>query len=212
MIPSLLVFCILKLLFKACFRLEARAAENLPRTGNFIIAPNHTSYLDGFAVVLSLPFAEFRNLYFLGLSDYFAGPLKSRMAKIAHVIPIDSSKYLNKALHISAYVMRNGRSLIVFPEGERSPEGNLVEFKKGVGILAAEMGIAVVPAYISGAFESLPRGAAIPRFRKVTVTFGKPLRPGDIELSEKPAEVDEYQYLASVLRERVEALRERAGS
>ncbi len=186
--------------------------ENLPKSGNFIIAPNHTSYLDGFAVVLSLPFAEFKNLYLLGLSDYFAGPVKSRLAKIAHVIPIDSSAYLNKALHISAYVMRHGRSLVIFPEGGRSPGGNLLEFKKGVGILAAEMGIAVVPAYINGAFESLPRGAFIPRFRKVTVTFGKPLRTEDIEPSTKPAEMDEYQYFAYVLRQGVEMLRERGGS
>jgi long-chain acyl-CoA synthetase len=212
MLPSFLAFSVLKLLFKVCFRLEARAAENLPKTGNFIIAPNHTSYLDGFAVVLSLPFAEFKNLYLLGLSDYFAGPVKSRFAKIAHVIPIDSSAYLNKALHISAYVMRNGRSLLIFPEGGRSPGGTLLEFKKGVGILAAEMGVAVVPVCISGAFDSLPRGAVVPRFRKITVTFGEPLRKEDIEPSKKPAEIDEYQYFASVLRERVERLREREES
>ncbi|MDA8106017.1 MAG: lysophospholipid acyltransferase family protein, partial [Nitrospiraceae bacterium] len=88
----------------------------------------------------------------------------------------------------------------------------LLEFKKGVGILAVEMGAAVVPAYISGAFESLPRGRAIPRFKKITVTFGKPLRAEDIEPSKKPADIDEYQYFASALRERVERLREKAGS
>ena len=212
MVPSFLAHSFLKYLFKLCFRLEARGLENIPKAGNFIIAPNHSSYLDGFAVVLSLPFAEFRNLYALGLSDYFTGTAKGLFAKIAHVVPIDASAYLNKALHISAYVMRHGRSLLIFPEGGRAQGGTLLEFKKGVGILAVEMGAAVVPAYISGAFESLPRGRAIPRFKKITVTFGKPLHAEDIEPSKKPADIDEYQYFASALRERVERLREKAGS
>jgi len=193
----------LKLLFRTCFRLEARGIDNVPDGANFIISPNHTSYLDGFAVILSLPFSSFRNIYSLGLSDFFAGFLKSRFARVAHVIPIDSSSYLSKALQMSAYVLRNGRSLCVFPEGGRSRDGSVLEFKKGVGVLAVEMGVPVVPVFIRGAFEALPPGAFLPRCRKITVTFGKPLIAGDLDFPRKDDGVDEYQLFANELRERV---------
>ncbi len=209
MLPSHLVFALLKLLFKICFRLEARGLENLPKTGNFILAANHTSYLDGFAVILSLPFAEFRNLYSLGLSEFFTGPVKGRFAKLAHVIPIDSSAYLSRALQISAYVMRNGRSLIVFPEGGRSAAGTLLEFRKGVGILAAEMGAPAVPVSIRGAFEALPKGAVLPKCRKITVAFGRPLSAGNTAAMEKATGTDIYERFAYALRERVREIAER---
>ena len=206
MLPSRIVYAVMKVLMKLLFRLEARGLENISASGNFIIAPNHASYLDGFVVVLSLPFSVFRNLYLLGISDFFAGALKSWFAKRAHVIPIDSSAYLNRALQTSAYVLRHGRSLCIFPEGGRSSDNTLLEFKKGVGILAIEMGIPVVPVYIKGAFEVLPREAAWPKFRKISVTYGTPLVAKDIDFSKKPADMDDYQYFAYLIREKVKEL------
>ncbi len=208
MTPALLIHTFLRTLFKIFFRLDVKGIEHIPKEGNFIITPNHTSYLDGFAVILSLPFSYFKSLYSLGLSEFFTGFFKSRIAGISHVIPIDSSAYLNKALQMSAYVLKKGRSLSVFPEGGRSFDGKLMEFKKGVGILAVEMGVAVVPAFIEGAFEALPRGATIPNCVKITVTFGRPLLASDVDFSKKPEGIDEYQYFANVLRERVEGLKE----
>ncbi len=206
MLFSRILFALLKTVARLFFRLEAKGLENIPSAGSVIITPNHTSYLDGFVVVLSMPFARFKNLYLLGISDFFTGFLKSRFARIAHVIPIDSASYLNRALQTSAYVLKNGRSICVFPEGGRSADGTLLEFKKGVGILAVEMGAPVVPAHISGAFEALPRGAAFPKFTKITVTFGRPLSATGLDYAKKTAEMDDYQYFASELREKVREL------
>jgi long-chain acyl-CoA synthetase len=203
---TFLLYTFLKILFKLFFRLEAKGIGNLPLDRKFIIAPNHTSYLDGFAVILSLPFPFFKNIYSLGLSDYFTGPVKSRLAKTAHVIPIDSSSYLNKALQMSAFVLNQGRSLSVFPEGGRSFDGELMEFKKGVGILAIEMEVPVVPVFIKGAYEALPRAAVLPRFEKITVTFDKPLYAKEIDISDIRNGRDKYQQFADILRERVKSL------
>ena len=208
MLPAFMLYTFLRLIFKIFFRLEAKGIENIPADRNFIITPNHTSYLDGFAVILSLPFSYFKNIYSLGMSEYFTGFLKSWFAKKSHVIPIDATSYLNKALQMSAYVLKNGRSLSVFPEGGRSFDGNLMEFKKGVGILAVEMEAPVVPAFIEGAYEALPRGSARPAFRKIIVTFGKPLRASDIDFSVKPDGIDDYQHFANILRERVRELKQ----
>ncbi len=203
-------YALVQCLFRLCFRLEARGSEHIPSDANFIMTPNHTSYLDGFVAILCLPFGRFRNIYALGLREFFAGFLRSRFSRVAHVIPIDTASYLNKALQISAYVLRNNRSLCVFPEGGRSFDGELLEFKKGVGILAKEMGMAVVPVYIDGAFEALPRSAFFPRFRKISVYFGPPLRASDLDFSERPEGLDDYQHFANVLRERVENLKKTA--
>jgi long-chain acyl-CoA synthetase len=207
MIPSFLIHTLLRALFKMVFRLETKGIEHIPKDGNFILTPNHTSYLDGFAVILSLPFTNFRNLYSLGLREFFTGFLKSRLARMAHVIPIDSSVYLNKALQMSAYVLKNRRSLSVFPEGGRSFDGKLMEFKKGVGILAIEMGVPVTPVYIEGTLEALPRGAKIPKCKKITVIFGSPFYATDINFSKNPEGVDKYQHFVNILRERVKGLK-----
>jgi len=201
---------LLRLLCKLFFRLEARGVQNIPANRTFILTPNHTSYLDGFVLLLSLPFSYFRNIYTLGLRDFFTGALKGRLAKLSHVIPIDSTSYLNKALQTSAYVLKNGHSLSVFPEGGRSLDRNLMEFKKGVGILAIETSAAVVPVFIEGAIDALPRTAVWPRPAKITVTFGSPLYASDIDFSKKPADMDEYQYFADLLRERVKDLQKKS--
>jgi 1-acyl-sn-glycerol-3-phosphate acyltransferase len=104
--------------------------------------------------------------------------------------------------------LRNGKSLLVFPEGGRSFDGDLIEFKKGVGILSLELNVPVIPAYIKGSFEALPRGARWPQFREIEVFFGKPVYPSDIDLSRKPADMDNYQFFINEVRERVGKLKE----
>jgi len=100
--------------------------------------------------------------------------------------------------------------MAVFPEGGRTLDGNLMEFKKGVGILAIETSAAVVPVFIKGAIDALPRTAVWPRPAKITVTFGSPLYASDIDFSKKPAGMDEYQYFADLLRERVKDLQKKS--
>lgn len=198
---------LLKLFLKLFFRIDARGVENLPPSA-FIIAPNHCSNMDGFVVGTSVPLVVFRNLYFQGFQKYFQGWLPSLFARLAHVIPIDPETFLSRALQLSSYVLKNNRSLCIFPEGGRSIDGTPMEFKKGIGILAVEHNIPVVPALIEGTFEALPRGALWPKFSKIRLTIGKPLYPARIDFSEKPEGMDEYQFFANEVRERVRRLKE----
>jgi long-chain acyl-CoA synthetase len=117
--------------------------------------------------------------FYLGSSDYFDGPITSRIAKLIQVIPVDMDARLYSALQLSAYVLRQGRILCVFPEGKRARDGKLHEFKKGVGIIARELNVPIVPVAIRGTYEMLAPGKTVPKPAKVTVTFGKPILPGD---------------------------------
>ncbi|MEW6740083.1 MAG: AMP-binding protein [Nitrospirota bacterium] len=194
------------ILFKLFFRFKVQGKEHIPEHGPFVIAPNHASFLDGFVIASSVSYKTFKGLYFLGFQKYFAGRFRSWFAEVSHVIPIDPEIYLNKALQMSAYVLKNKKALCIFPEGGRSFNGSLMEFRKGIGVLAAEMDIPVVPAFIRGTFEALPRGAKFIRPSKIEVFFGEPIGVSDIDMQQKPEGIDEYQYFAEELRKKVIAL------
>jgi 1-acyl-sn-glycerol-3-phosphate acyltransferase len=127
---------------------------------------------------------------------------------MAHVIPIDPETHLMKAFRLSSYVLRTKRCLCIFPEGERSWSGNLREFKKGIGTLAKEHEVPVVPVWIDGTFQILRRGAKWPKPGKIRIAFGIPLKFDELDLSQKPPEKDEDQFFADEVRERVRQLRE----
>jgi long-chain acyl-CoA synthetase len=120
------------------------------------------------------------------------------MAGHIQVIPVDIDARLYRAMQMSAYVLRRGKILCVFPEGGRSRDGETKEFKKGVGILARELNIPVVPVAIQGTYEMLAAGKRFPRPTKVTVTFGKPFSPGGLD----------YDGIVKKLREEVVAMLE----
>jgi long-chain acyl-CoA synthetase len=196
----ILAMSLLKLIGKIFFKIEVRGVEHIPPPP-YIITSNHASNLDGFVIAIGVPIKAFMILYFLGFQKYFSNWFTSRFAKLAHVIPIDPETFLKKALQISGYVLKEGKALCLFPEGGRTYDGNLLPFKKGVGILAKELGVQLVPTLIEGTFEVLPRNALWPKFRKIKVTFGKPIHPGEINFSEKPSDMDDYEWIVSRLRD-----------
>ena len=196
---------IIKLIFRIFFRLEIKGIENIPHVP-FIIASNHYSNLDGFAVAAALPLNIYRTLYFQGFQKYFTSRLTAIFARLAHVIPIDPETYLGKALQLSAHVLKSNKALFIFPEGGRSYDGNIMDFKRGIGILALELNVPVVPASIKGSYESLPRGAYLPKFKKITIRFDKPFYPSLLDITGEQAGRDKYQLFADELKERVEKL------
>jgi long-chain acyl-CoA synthetase len=196
---------IIGLIFRLFFGLRVKGTENLPEPP-FIVAPNHLSNLDGFALASSFKSKTFRILFFQGFRTYFTGWGLSIFGRLAHAIPIDTETFLGNALRLSSYVLRNGRILCVFPEGGRSFDGKLMPFKRGVGVLAIKHDVPVVPALIEGTFEALPKGAFWPKCAKVSVCFGRPIYPGDLDISRRPQGIDEYQFFADQLREMVKGL------
>jgi len=134
--------------------------ENLPHAGGCIISPNHQGYLDPFIVCGALPFRVFRDLFFVGATEYFETPLMRWLARKLNLLPVDPDANLVSALRASAFGLRHGKVLLVFPEGERSIDGNVKRFKKGAVILAQYAGVPVVPVAIRGTFELWPRNRA----------------------------------------------------
>jgi len=179
-----MVLLLLKVVMKVYGRLSATGIENLPEKGPFIIAPNHLSLADAPSIAAALSWKTSSQAFSLGATEYFGGPILSKISRIFQVIPVDMETRLYNALQLSAFVLHRGKILLVFPEGSRSRDGSIKEFKKGVGIISKELNIPIVPVAISGTYAMLPSGSLFPKPSKIMVSFGKPVHPGGRDYEE----------------------------
>ena len=162
---------ILRVITLILWRLEARGAEQVPRTGPLLLVSNHISVLDPPLIGAVTP----RPLTFLAKAELFDIPIFGRFIKAVNARPVRRGGSDARALKDALRVLEEGRALLVFPEGTRGPEGVLRAAKPGAGMLAVLSGAAVVPVYIVGSGRAMPRGAALPRPGKIRVRFGAPL-------------------------------------
>jgi long-chain acyl-CoA synthetase len=196
------MFALNRIMMKGPFRLRVQGSENLPDEGPFIIAPNHVSYLDAFAVAAALDYSVLRRTYWAGWTGAaFSNPLTRLISRLAQVVPIDLGRTGLSSLAFGAAVLRRGQNLIWFAEGERSPTGSLQPFKPGVGMLLSYYPVPVVPVFIRGTYEAMPRGKFLRRLEQITVTFGEPFDPRGFHESARPRE-----QVVEAIRERVAEL------
>ena len=166
-----------KFFFKLYFRIKGEGTENLP-DGPFIIAPNHQSFFDGLFVSVFLKNKIMKNTYFYAKEKHLKNRLIRAFAKRNNVIIMDINRDLKNSLQKLAALLKNGKNIIIFPEGTRSYNGNIGEFKKSFAILSRELNVPVVPVLIKGAFKALPRGSHIPRpWKKIKIKFLEPVYP-----------------------------------
>jgi 1-acyl-sn-glycerol-3-phosphate acyltransferase len=162
---------LLVFLMRAWFGLRVRGAEHIPSSGPALIVSNHQSILDPPVI----GGAARRQIYFLAKAELFRIPLFGWLFWALHARPVRREGPDPRALRTAALLLEEGKALLVFPEGTRSLDGRLGEGKPGVGMLAVTSGAPVVPAYVSGTFKALPKGAAWPRRSQVSVSFGPAL-------------------------------------
>jgi long-chain acyl-CoA synthetase len=183
------MFALNRIMMGGPFRLRVEGIENLPDRGPFIIAPNHVSYLDAFAVAATLDYSVLRRTYWAGWTGAaFGNPLARLVSRLAQVVPIDLGRTGLSSLAFGAAVLRRGQSLVWFAEGERSPTGDLQPFKPGVGMLLSYYPVPVMPVFIRGTYDAMPRGKFLQRLEQVTVTFGEPFDPRSLDETTRPQE------------------------
>lgn len=209
-LDKMLTFIIVEfmyLIFRLFWSLKIEGRENLPKNKPFIICPNHSSFLDGFIIASSVGLKQELNLFFLGYSGYFKHPLISWAVKLARLIAIDPTASLTDAMQAAYFILKNNKSLCIFPEGERSIDGQIKTFKKGAGILIKETYCLIVPCYIKGSYQSWPRGQRFPKLFPLKVIFGRPCDREELKnAGTQFSSGDEYGTIALGLQEKVKEL------
>jgi 1-acyl-sn-glycerol-3-phosphate acyltransferase len=144
-----------------------------------IFAANHHSHLDT-GLLLSLLPERFRHKTVVAAAaDYFFDRrAKGTLHALAFgAVPVERTKVNRRSAVVATDLLADGWSLLIFPEGGRSPDGWAQEFRGGAAYLAVRSGRPVVPVYLEGTGHVWPKGQRLPRPHKVTVTFGTPISP-----------------------------------
>jgi 1-acyl-sn-glycerol-3-phosphate acyltransferase len=193
------------LFLKVWERYECFGAENVPDSGGCIVASNHVSFLDPPAVGAGV---GNRLVHFLARDTLFRGWLRNWFFTAVKCVPIDRTKGDVGALRKSLQILKEGKLLALFPEGTRSPNGELQPAKGGVGFLISKAGVPVVPAYVDGSFEAFPKGAKKIKRGHVRIFFGMPIRPDEIGALGTTRE--SYEEIGRLVMSRIAELRDRA--
>ncbi len=203
---GMLVLALNRLAMRGFFRLRVDGAEKLPRDGPFILTPNHTSFLDPSAIAAALPRRYLRNTYWAGWTGkMFAGPSSRLLSRIAGVFPVDQDRGPAGSLALGKAILERKQILVWFPEGRRSPTGEIRPFLPGIGILMQQTKVYAIPTLIQGAYDAMPRGRWLPRLRRIVVRFGEPM---DLDQLDAMGEgEDKADRIANGLQQAVAALR-----
>ena len=159
-------------------RPELTGAEHIPATGGAILASNHLSIVDS----IFLPFMVDRPVTFAAKSEYFTGTrpidrITSAYMRATNQLSVDRAQVRagQDMLEAALGLLREGALFGIYPEGTRSPDGRLYRGRTGIGWLALNSGLPVIPVAMSGTDRVLPPGHRIPRMAKIRISVGKPL-------------------------------------
>lgn len=197
MLSSLYNFfkAILYVFFRVFYRLEIIGQENIPKEGGVIIASNHVSYLDPPVLGVSIN----RRTTFMAREGLFRIPVLGTFVK-SFSFPVRRGKPQPSTIKEAVRRLNKGELIVIFPEGGRSPDGTLMEAKRGIGVIACLSKCAIIPAFISGTEKALPVGARFLHPAKIKVIFGKPIKPLENSLN-KDAQEKICESITNAIRE-----------
>nr|HPJ40314.1 AMP-binding protein [Spirochaetota bacterium] len=189
-----IVLAFLRVASKALWNVEVRNREML-QLDNTILVSNHQSYLDMVWIASSIPWKYRKDIYVTG---------KRRLSFLRFIFPILPIIYVDETngievLKAGADILRQGKTLVVFPEGTRTENGQLNEFMSGAAYLAKHLGKKILPVSVSGSYEIWPRRNRLPEFftsKKGYLTIGETI---------DPAQYDSVEALNDAMYNAVEA-------
>jgi len=172
-------------------RVRVVGRERIDPSAAFICMSNHQSNFDIPVLLGCLP-VPFR---WLAKAELFKIPIFGRAMRGAGYIPIDRSDRpaAIASLRQAAAAVRSGVSVVIFPEGTRSPDGGLKPFKKGGFVMAIEAGVPIVPVALRGTFDIMPKGRLLIRPAEVTLAIGDPIPVTGYDIHAKEALMEEVR-------------------
>ena len=175
-------FCVLYPSFTLGFGLRTEGSRNIPRSGAVLLLANHESFLDPPLIGV----AARRKLNYLARKTLFKSPPFAAYLRSMGTIPVDQEGVAKEGLRTSIDLLRAGKALLIFPEGERTPTGQMQAFKPGIQLVLRKAPVPIVPIGVAGAYEALPRHLKLPRLSplfwpatgaSIAISMGKPIPP-----------------------------------
>lgn len=201
-----LFYFILNFWFKFYCPEKVSGLENLPEPP-YLIAPNHASAMDYVTIAWAIGKRR-EDLYPITTKLYYDIGFTRMWIKVAaNAVRIDTIEEFFPALRAAAQVIKAGKSVYINPEGTRSANGQLLPFRPGVGVLAVETGVPIIPVYIKDTWKALPTGWIFPKPQPISITFGQPIHMKKyIEKKHEEPAYDVYKEVTEVLRNRILSL------
>lgn len=165
-------------------RLRIEGEEHVPPHGGVLLVANHASYLDIPVVANSTR----RHISFVARASLSRSRFVNFLLKYTGAVLVEPGKPDRQALRDMVEHLRLGDCVAIFPEGTRSLDGRVGDFRGGVTLAARQTGVPIVPMGISGSFAALSRRQLLPRPVRITVRFGQALDPADPEALERARE------------------------
>lgn len=188
--------------FKLFLNVKVYGRENVPKKGAFIFVSNHMSYLDPPLLGTSV----YRSLNYMARDTLFKRPRFGRIMRGIHAFPVKRGRSDFTAIREALRILAEGKPLVIFPEGTRSKDKFLRPAKPGIGFIVSKANVPVVPAYIEGSYDALPRGPGTFRRRPVRVYIGKPVDFGKSYMGGKGKEL--YKKLSDDIMRGIAQLKE----
>ncbi len=189
-------------------RYEGRS--NIPAHTNFLVAANHCSHLDMGLTKMAL--GEFgKDLVALAAADYFFDNKYKRayMENFTNLVPMERTGSLRQSLRHARSFLDRGYNALIFPEGTRSLSGKMADFKPIVGYLALASRVGILPVYLHGTYEAMPKGSSIIKSREIGARIGRYLSIEELEnLTKGMARAEAYRLIAALVKHEVENLRD----
>lgn len=151
-------------LLSLLFNVKIYNRENLHYDGAAIYIANHQSFLDVPMINKAMTFHQIENLYYIATIIHFRGKIKGYLCNNGNVVLVDINRNLKNTLKAAGKVLKSNKKLFIFPEGARTRDGKLQDFKKTYAILAHELGVPIIPLVVKGAYEAMPFGNSKPKW------------------------------------------------
>ncbi len=191
-----------KAVLHTAYRFKSKGKKNFTDEP-YIIVANHRSALDGLIITAKLNNKMTRNTFFFAKEKHWRTRFARFMAGKNNVIVMDINKNLKESLQQMSYVLRQGKNVIIFPEGTRSKNAELKQFKETFAILSKELNIPILPVVIKGSEKAVLRPVKFPRlFTRIRVEFLDPIYPKSNETIEELKDRVENTIKSNLQREK----------
>jgi long-chain acyl-CoA synthetase len=199
-----------RFLYEQMLRARYEGQSNIPPHTNFLVAANHCSHLDMGLTKMAL--GEYgKDLVALAAADYFFDTKYKRavMENFTNLVPMERTGSLRQSLRHAKSFLDRGYNALIFPEGTRSMTGILADFKPVVGYLALHARVGIVPMFLEGTYEAMPKGTTLIKSRDVGARIGRFLEIEELEeMTKGMARAEAYRLIAARVRHEVVNLRD----